>query len=185
MNMIIIRAIGVALLGGLAAFLAFGPGAAYGLHALALLLGWASYSRFGGKLDGLAKSVAHSLAGAILGLAAIAFATQHAEFGRSVDFPIWAAIGVAVTLALLVLATRVALFADFVALLLGYAAMAGTAQGVQLEDFLAPSLGNPALGAVLSLLIGALLACGADMLAEALGRTLPGRRPRADRLASV
>ena len=164
MNMIIIRAIGVALLGGLAAFLAFGPGAAYGLHALALLLGWASYSRFGGKLDGLAKSVAHSLAGAILGLAAI---------------------GVAVTLALLVLATRVALFADFVALLLGYAAMAGTAQGVQLEDFLAPSLGNPALGAVLSLLIGAFLACGADMLAEALGRTLPGRRPRADRLASV
>jgi len=185
MNMIIIRAIGVALLGGLAAFLAFGPGAAYGLHALALLLGWASYSGFGGKLDGLAKSVAHSLAGAILGLAAIAFATQHAEFGRSVDFPIWAAIGVAVTLALLVLATRVALFADFVALLLGYAAMAGTAQGVQLEDFLAPSLGNPALGAVLSLLIGAFLACGADMLAEALGRTLPGRRPRADRLASV
>lgn len=168
LNPIVVRVIGVALIGGLAAFLAFGPGAAHGLQILALLLGWASYGRFGGKLDGFKKSVLHSLAGGALGLVTVAFAAQHAAFGHGLDFPIWIAIGVAVTLALLTAATRLPLFSDFPALLLGYAAIAGSAKSAALEAFLQPSLENPALGVFLSLLIGAFFACGADMAADGL-----------------
>lgn len=176
MNITIIRAIGVALIGGLAAFLAFGPGAPHGAQLFSLLLGWTSYSRFGGKLDGFKRSILHSLAGVALALAAVAIAAQHASIGRTVDFAIWAAAGVAVTLVLLFLATKLPLLSDFGALLLGYAAIAGTAGGLSLDAFLSPSIANPALGVLISLLLGAFLACGADMLTDALEMRLPDHR---------
>jgi len=167
-NSLVVRVIGVALIGGLAAYLAFGPGAAHGLQILALLLGWASYGRFGGKLDGFKKSLLHSLVGGALGLVAVAFAAQHAAFGHGLDFPIWIALGVAITLALLAAATKLSLLSDFPALLLGYAAIAGSAKSAALEAFLLPSTENPALGVFVSLLIGAFLACGADLAADGL-----------------
>ena len=68
MNIIASRAVGFALFGGLAAFLAFGPASAH-VQILALLLGWASYSHFDGKLDGLKRAVIHGLGGALLGIA--------------------------------------------------------------------------------------------------------------------
>lgn len=176
MNIIIIRAIGVALIGGLAAFLAFGPGAPHGAQLLSLLLGWTSYSRFGGKLDGLKKSILHSLIGVALALAAVAFATQHAAIAPKVDFAVWAAAGVAVTLLLLFLATKLPLLSDFGALLLGYAAIAGTAGGLSLDAFLTPSIANPALGVLISLLFGAFFACDADLLTDALEKRLSHRR---------
>jgi len=179
MNIIIIRAIGVALIGGLAAFLAFGPGAPHGAQFLSLLLGWASYSRFGGKLDGFKKSILHSLVGVALALAAVAFAVQHAAIAPRVDFAVWAATGVAVTVALLFLSTKLTPLSDFGALLLGYGAVAGTAGGLSLDAFLSPSISNPALGVLISLLLGAFLACGADMLTDALEKRLPHRRDAA------
>jgi len=179
MNIIIIRAVGVALIGGLAALLAFGPGAPHSAQLLALLLGWTSYSRFGGKLDGFKKSSLHSLVGVALALVAVAFAAQHSALAPRVDFAIWAAAGVAVTVALLFLSTKLPLLSDFGALLLGYAAVTGTVGGLSLDAFLSPSISNPALGVLVSLLLGAFLACGADMLADALEKRLPRRRDAA------
>ncbi|QGM46799.1 DUF1097 family protein [Methylocystis heyeri] len=165
---LIFRIVAVAVIGGLTAYIAFGPGAEHGLRILALLLGWASYSRFGGKLSGFGQSVLHNLVGAAFALAAIALAVQHATLGRVFDFAIWSAISVALSLALLFFASRSPRISDFGALLIGYAAIAGTAGIGSLGAFLTPSLANPALGILLSLLIGALLACGVDYLAGGL-----------------
>ena len=106
MNIIASRAVGFALFGGLAAFLAFGPASAH-VQILALLLGWASYSHFDGKLDGLKRAVIHGLSGALLGIAAASFIAQHSRYGATIDFPVWAALGIGPTLALLVIATRI------------------------------------------------------------------------------
>ncbi len=168
MNITIIRAVSLALFGGVAAFLAFGPGAGHGVRLLALLLGWASCLHFGAGVDGLKRSVIHSLAGAILSLAAVLFAAQYSASGKAIEFPLWVAIGVAVTLGIVALAARVSAFADTAGLLIGYAAIAGTAQSVALDMFLAPSPENPALGVLLSLVIGAVFAYGAEALEQAL-----------------
>jgi hypothetical protein len=172
MNIIASRVVGVALFGGLAAFLTFGPASAH-IQILALLLGWVSYSHFDGKLDGLKRAVVHGLAGGVLGIGAASFLAQHSRFGAAVDFPIWAALGVAITLALVVIATKIQLLGDIVGLLLGYAAVVGTAsQNGALEAILAPSLENPAIVVIVSLIVGALFGYGADLLRDALGSVL-------------
>jgi len=174
MDIIASRAVSVALFGGLAAFLAFGPAAAH-VQILALLLGWVSYRHFNGGFDGLKKAIAHNLAGAALGAAAAVLVfSRHALHGAAIDFPAWAALGVAVTLALLVLTTKISLFGDIVGLLLGYAAIAAeAAQSANLEALLALSPENPAISVVISLLVGVLFGFGADSLADALGKLLP------------
>ncbi len=181
MNIIASRAVGFALFGGLAAFLAFGPASAH-VQILALLLGWASYSHFDGKLDGLKRAVIHGLGGAVLGMGAASFIAQHSRYGTPVDFPIWAALGVAITLALLVIATKIQLLGDVTGLLLGYAAVIGTAsQSGALDAILAPSLENPVIVVVVSLIVGALFGYGADFVGDALGKLLSrGAKATAD-----
>ena len=180
MNIIASRAVGFALFGGLAAFLAFGPASAH-VQILALLLGWASYSHFNGGLPGLKRAVIHGLGGALLGIAAASFIVQHSRYGATIDFPIWAALGIAITLALLVVATKIQLLGDVVGLVLGYAAAVGTAsQGGSLEAIVAPSLENPAIVIVVSLIVGALFGYGADLFVDALGKLLSRGKATAD-----
>ncbi len=180
MNIIASRAVGFALFGGLAAFLAFGPASAH-VQILALLLGWASYSHFDGKLDGLKRAVIHGLGGALLGTAAASFIAQHSRYGATIDFPVWVAFGIGPTLALLVIATRIQLLGDVVGLLLGYAAIVGTAsRSGELDAILAPSLENLAGIVVVSLIFGALFGYGADLLVDALGKLLSRGKATAD-----
>ena len=85
-----------------------------------------------------------------------------------------------ITLAALVLATRLSLFDDIAGLLLGYVAMAGTAlQSAKLDIILSPSLENPVISVALSLIVGAALAYVADMIAEALAKFASTRGSRA------
>ena len=178
MNTIGFRAIGIAMFGGLAAFLAFGPAAAKGLQILALLLGWASYLHLGGGLKGLGRTLIHNLAGAAFGFAAVAFADQYAAYGKLIGFPAWAAVGVAVALGVLAVIAKLSPFGDLVGALLGFAAIAGAAQISELNAILTPSLANPAVGAVLSLMAGAIFAFAADASADAVGALRVGKWPK-------
>ena len=180
MNLIASRAISIALFGGLVAFLSLGPAAGYGPQILAVFIAWASYYHFNRKLEGLKKSLITNLFGAAWGAVAVAFLSQQERFGAGVHFPAWAAIGVVITLAALVLATRLSLFDDIAGLLLGYVAMAGTAlQSAKLDIILSPSLENPVISVALSLIVGAALAYVADMIAEALAKFASTRGSRA------
>ena len=68
---------------------------------------------------------------------------------------------------------------DLVGALLGFAAIAGAAQIAELNAILRPSLANPAVGAVLSLMAGAIFAYMADASADAVGALRGGKQSKA------
>lgn len=164
-----LRAAVVGVAAGALAFLALGPTSPFGLQVWALLTGWASFLLLGGGLDGLRKSVIHSLFGASLALGALIFATHQPEALVDVDFAVWAALGVAVTVALVTLAARLPLLGSVPASLLGYVSvLVATLPDYRVERILSPSVGNPVFGAVASLIIGALFAYAAEEIVRRL-----------------
>jgi multidrug transporter EmrE-like cation transporter len=177
------RAIGDAVraaVGGCAAgqlaFLALGPTASLGLQVWAVLTGWALCLLLGGGLGGLRRSTIQSLFGACVALVALAFAT-HQPDTLGIDFAAWAALGVALTVALATLAARLPTLASIPASLLGYVSvLVATLPDYRIESIFTPSIENPAVGAVVSLMIGALFACAAEDVAQRL-------RSRFDRAA--
>jgi hypothetical protein len=163
-----LRAAVVGVAAGALAFLALGPTSPFGLQVWALLTGWASFLLLGGGLDGLRKSAIHSLFGAFLALGALVFATHQPE-ALGVDFAVWAALGVAVTVALVTLAARLPLLGSVPASLLGYVSvLVATLPDYRVERILSPSVGNPVFGAVASLIIGALFAYAAEEIVQRL-----------------
>lgn len=163
-----LRAAVVGVAAGALAFLALGPTSPFGLQVWALLTGWASFLLLGGGLDGLRKSAIHSLFGASLALGALVFATHQPE-ALGVDFAVWAALGVAVTVALVTLAARLPLLGSVPASLLGYVSvLVATLPDYRVERILSPSVGNPVFGAVASLIIGALFAYAAEEIVQRL-----------------
>jgi hypothetical protein len=185
MNFITFRAIAIGALGGLAAFLALGPGAGHGAELFALFVGVAGFYHFGGKLDGLKKTLFHYLFGAALGglaLVGLAAAPSDAPLGPAA----LAGIAVAVSLGLLVLASRLSALCDFPVAILAYASVAGAALADNRADkILAPSLENPLAAALLSLIAGALLGFVAETLAAALRKYAPMRGPGAQSAPSA
>ncbi|MBU3887510.1 MULTISPECIES: DUF1097 domain-containing protein [Methylosinus] len=167
------RAVSVGALGGLAAFLALGPAASYGAQLFAALIGWAGYMQFGGKLEGLKKSIPHHLFGVLLAAVALVAATR-LPYGETIGVAAWTAIAVAVTLVLLVLASKLPALAEWPVSLAAYATLLATTHA---DDLLALAPNNPALLAALSLIVGAVFGYAAEQLAEALQKLpLPGQK---------
>jgi hypothetical protein len=163
-----LRAAVVGIAAGALAFLALGPTSTLGLQVWALLIGWASFLFLGGGLNGLRRSAIHSIFGACLALGALIFATHQPE-ALGVDFAVWAALGVALTVAVLTLAARFPMLDSIPASLLGYVSvLVATLPDFRVERILSPSVGNPVLGAVASLIVGALFAYAAEAIAQRL-----------------
>lgn len=180
MSISIYRAVSVGALGGVAAFLAEGPAAHYGAQLFPILIGWAAYYHFGGKIDGVTKALLHLLAGVVLAGVALALATR-LPYGAALGASAWTAIAVAVTLGVLVCASRLSALSDFAVAILGYAtlfALVGVSE--RGERIIALSQDNPLAVAVLSLLAGVIFALLSDYLTEALQRLVPlrGQRPQ-------
>ncbi|MBG0810522.1 DUF1097 domain-containing protein [Methylosinus sp. H3A] len=163
------KAVSVGALGGLAAFLALGPAAPHGAQLFAALIGWAGYQHFGGKLEGLKKSVLHYLFGVFLAALALVVSTR-LPYGETIGDAAWTAIAVAITLGLLVLASKLPALGEWPVALLAYATLFATTRADEIVA-LAPS--NPVLLAALSLIVGAIFAFAAEHLAEALQKYLP------------
>lgn len=169
-----VRAAIVGLAVGLLAFLALGPAARLGLQVWSILIGCASFFVLGGGLNGFIRSSVHSLFGALLAVAALAFATHQPE-GVGMDFSAWAALGVAITVALLTLAARWSMLSSIPASLLGYiSVLVATLPDYRLEKILSPSLENPLFGAIVSLLVGALFAYAAEAVVQRLRVRIDG-----------
>jgi hypothetical protein len=168
MSATVYRAVSVGLLAGAATFLALGPSAGYGSQIWAVFIAWATFCHLGGGLAGLHRTITHNLFGVVVGVVALVFATQQ-PFGLAVSFPLWAAAGVALTIGMIVLASKAAPLSDAPASMLGYvAALVAALPDYRLERILSPGLENPAVGLVASLVMGALLAFVADGAAELL-----------------
>jgi hypothetical protein len=172
MSITAFRAVSIGLLAGLATFLALGPGAGHGPQLWAAFIAWASFIHLGGGLEGLKKTIIHNVFGALSGAVALGFATQFPS-GSSIDYPAWAAIGVASTICAVVLASRLPAFSDVASSLLGYVAIfIAAAPDIRMQKIVAPNLENPIVGVFASLIIGALLAFIAEAIADFLRKRL-------------
>jgi hypothetical protein len=168
MSIVVIRAVSIGLLAGLATFLTLGPSVGYGLQIWAVFIAWACFFHLGGGLEGLKKTIIHNLFGVIVGVVAMGFATQLPS-GILISYAAWAAIGVAVTICVIVLASQIPMLADVPSSLLGYVAiLMATLPDNRLERMLAPALENPILGVVASLVVGASVAFVAEVVADFL-----------------
>ena len=179
MNNLICRAVSIGAIGGIAAFFAFGPAAPYGAQLFIVLIGWAGFCHFGGKLGGLKLAASHYLFGALLAALALVLTTQ-LPYGETLGVAGWSAIAVAITLAALAFAPKLPTLSDVTGALLGYAALLGQAAiGGGDAKIIALTLDNPLLVALASLILGAVLALLAETLAETIQKLPLLRRPPA------
>lgn len=185
MTISIYRAVSVGALGGVAAFLAVGPAAPHGAQLFAVLIGWAGFYHFGGKLEGLKKAVLHYLFGVALAALALVLVTQ-LPYGATLGAATWTGVAVAITLGVVVLASKLPALSDFAIAILGYATLLGLALiGDRADKIVALSPDNPLLVATLSLVVGAIFALVSDYLAEALQKYLPLRGQRTQSATSA
>ncbi len=155
MDMITALAVSIGLLGGIAAWLFLGPIGGLGLSIWAAFIGWASFYHCGGKEAGLQKAIVNNVFGVIMGWIALLLVTQIPLAG-SLGLPVWAGICVAVTVFILVIAAKNQMLSDIPAGVFGYASVVALAlAGNKLGVLTAPSLENPLVSIVISIVIGA------------------------------
>jgi hypothetical protein len=172
MQLSIIRAVSTGAIGGIAAFLAFGPAAPHGAQLSALLIGWAAYHQFGGKLAGLKQSVIHLALGAAAAALALLLATR-LPLDETLGSGASIALAVAITLAALALAPKLPGFSDIPVLLLGYAALFAAAAIGGADKIVALAPDNPFVTTIVSLAVGAVLGLLSDILVDTLQKYLP------------
>jgi len=165
MDIISALAVSIGLLAGVATWLFLGPLGGLGLSVWAVFVAWASFYHCGGKEAGLQKTIVHNIFGGILGWIAL-LAVSQTSVGATLGVPLWAAVCVAVTVFVLVIAAKNAQLSDIPASVLGYASVAALALAGGKLDFVAkPSLDNPLVNIVISMVIGALFGYASEKAA--------------------
>jgi len=155
MDLITALAVSIGLLGGIATWLFLGPIGGLGLSIWAAFIGWASFYHCGGKEAGLQKAIVNNVFGVIMGWIALLLVTQ-IPLAASLGLPVWAGICVAVTVFILVIAAKNEMLSDIPAGVFGYATVVALAlAGNKLGVLTAPSLENPLVSIVISIVIGA------------------------------
>jgi hypothetical protein len=171
MDLITALAVSIGLLGGIAAWLFLGPIGGLGLSIWAAFIGWASFYHCGGKEAGLQKAIVNNVFGVIMGWIALLLVTQIPLAG-SLGLPVWAGICVAVTVFVLVIAAKNQMLSDIPAGVFGYASVAALAlAGNKLGVLTAPSLENPLVNIVISIVIGAAFGYVSQRAATAVAKT--------------
>jgi hypothetical protein len=175
MQLSIIRAVSIGAIGGIAAFLAFGPAAPHGAQLFALLIGWAGYYQFGGKLAGVKQAALHLTLGAAAASLALLLATR-LPLDETLGAATSTGLAAAVTLAAVALAPKLPGVSDIPVALLGYAALFAAAAIGGVDKLVALAPDNLFVVTLLSLAVGAVFGLLSDGLAEALEKRLPLRR---------
>ena len=171
MDLITALAVSIGLLGGIAAWLFLGPIGGLGLSIWAAFIGWASFYHCGGKEAGLQKAIVNNVFGVVMGWIALLLVTQIPLAG-SLGLPVWAGICVAVTVFVLVIAAKNQMLSDIPAGVFGYASVVALAlAGNKLGVLTAPSLENPLVNIVISIVIGAAFGYVSQRAATAVAKT--------------
>lgn len=171
MDIIMALGVSIGLLGGIATWLFLGPIGGLGLSIWAAFIAWGSFYHCGGKEAGLQKTVVHNIFGVIIGWIALMLITQIPLAG-SLGLPVWAGICVAITVFVLVLAAKNAMFSDIPASVFGFASVAAFAlAGDKLGALTAGSFENPLFNVVVSMVIGALFGYVSEKIAGAIAKT--------------
>ena len=168
MDIITALAVSIGLLAGVATWLFLGPLGALGLSLWAAFVAWATFYHCGGKEAGLQKTIVHNVFGAFLGWIAL-LAVSQMSLGATLGVPLWAAICVAISVFVLVMAAKSPMFSDIPAAVYGYASIAALAlAGGKLSSVTAASLENPFINIVISMVIGALFGYVSEKVAGAI-----------------
>lgn len=168
MDIITALALSIGLLAGVATWLFLGPMGGLGLALWAAFVAWASFYHCGGKEAGLQKTIVHNVFGAFLGWVAL-LAISQMSLGATLGVPLWAAICVAISVFVLVIAAKNPMFGDIPAAVFGYASVAALAlAGGKLSAVTAASLENPFVNIVISMVIGALFGYVSEKIAGAI-----------------
>jgi len=168
MDIISALAVSIGLLAGVETWLFLGPLGGFGLSLWATFIAWATFYHCGGKEAGLQKTIVHNIFGAFLGWLAL-LAISQVSLGATLGVPLWAAICVAISVFVLVIAAKNAMFSDIPAAVFGYASIAALAlAGGKLGAVTSASLENPFINIVISMLIGALFGYVSEKVAGAI-----------------
>ncbi|MCK0207223.1 DUF1097 domain-containing protein [Starkeya koreensis] len=168
MSLVSALAISVGVLGGVATWLFLGP-LAGGLQIWAAFIAWACFFHCGGKEAGLKATMLANIAGAVMAALTL-LAVSRGGLGEALGLPLWAGICVGVGVLVMILLGHLPAFAAIPAMVYGYAATAGYAllatDGLALLT--APSLANPLVTIVLSMIVGAAFGYISEKVAGAL-----------------
>jgi hypothetical protein len=153
MDLITALAISISILGGVAAFLFLSP-FGLGLQIWAAFVGWATFFHCGGKEAGFVKAITHNIFGAVMALVLLLLVTQ-IPLGATLGLPLWAAIGVVITVFIVVYAAKWAVLSDIPASFFGFASVVALALAGGKLGVTSVSLDNPFVNIAISLIIGA------------------------------
>lgn len=168
MSLISALAISIGVLGGVATWLFLGP-LAGGLQIWAAFIAWAAFFHCGGKEAGFKAVVLANIAGAVMAWLTLLAVTK-GGLGESLGLPLWAGICVGVGVLVMILLANIPALAAIPALVYGFAATAAYAllAADGLASLTAPSLGNPLVIIVLSMIAGAAFGYVSEKLAGVL-----------------
>lgn len=169
-------AISVGVLGAIATWLFLGPlGGALAIWAA--FIAWGCFFHCGGKEQGLQSAILCNAAGAVIAGITLIVATK-TGMADKLGLPIWAGICVGVGVAAMVLLANMPLFATIPAQVYGFASVAAytlmTADGA--ANLTAPSLANPVVVVILSMIVGAVFGYVSEKLAGMLAGAGHGAR---------
>ena len=163
MDLITALAVSIGALAAVATylFLGFLPG----WQLWAAFIGWASFYGAGGKSTGLQASIAANIWGALLALIALTVITK-SGLATSLGLPLCAAIFVGLSVVALVLGAKIPQLAAIPSSVYGYASVAALALITGKFDTLdQPTLANPFVAVLLSLIVGNLFGYASEWLA--------------------
>jgi hypothetical protein len=167
MDLITALAVSIGVLGGVATYLCLSP-FGFGLQIWAAFIGWASFYHCGGKTNGFTSSVLANLWGVLWGALTLIAVTQ-TGMAETLGLPVWAAICVAVGVALMILGAKIPIFSAIPAQVYGYAAtVAFTLLTNAAGSLMLPELANPAVNVALSMVAGAVFGIISEQVAGAL-----------------
>ena len=166
MDLITALAVSISVLGGIAAFAFLSP-FGMGLQIWAAFVGWATFYHCGGKEAGLAKAVTHNIFGAVMALVLLLLVTQ-IPLAATLGLPLWAAIGVVITVFIVVIAAKSPMLSDIPASFYGFASVVALALVGGKLAVTSVSLENPFINIVISLVIGAALGYVSEKVAGVL-----------------
>jgi hypothetical protein len=166
------------VLGAIATWLFLGPlGGALAIWAA--FIAWGCFFHCGGKESGLQAGILGNIAGAIISGITLYVATQ-TGLGDSMGLPIWAGICVGIGVAAMVLLANIPLFAAIPAQVYGFASVVAlTLLTNGAGNLTAPSLQNPVVVVILSMIVGAVFGYVSEKVAGMLAGAGHARHAKA------
>ena len=174
MSLLTALAISLGVLGGVATWLFLGPLAGFSLQIWAAFIAWGCFFHCGGKDSGLGQTIAANIAGAIIAGITLFFVVS-TGVADALGLPIWAGICVGIGVAAMCLLANVPMFSSIPAQVYGFAATAGYSLLADKANIVtAPTLANPVLIIIISMVIGAIFGYVSEKVA---GQLVSSARP--------